>query len=622
MCYQEEKIAYIAREDLGGQPKTGTLKKITALLNQIKQVRESSLLKILEDLSSVDLSNFLDDAITSLLEHDGRNVHTTMRIVFKLSRTYDDFDDVFLHSFKEILRQNLKTECIDFYAIIYAEICACGIEKQERYRNFLRKTMEGNFYKHKLGVLHSIIAFLMEQICELEQMHNDHRNIIQALSTYYRDNLEFLKELYIKLDKSSGDQKYIKLLNNALGIEIQSDNFVQIIELTEKEKKFYKNHKVPNHSTNEKSCRMTTDKIVQNIRNPYFVVSNLTRNQRKEEFIMSLLNESVELKYLAKIAAILNLDYNVEIIDMIHSHSNVATKTLSELVIQAVRSERKVYFACELFKFDCFDRDKLISMFHCLLKTKKYEMLINCLERAGRFLLAREYSSGGNEDIIKLLMYLNTRSSDVGVNERRAIRNCLERIVKTTDELDSSDVRNFMEFLVGKCKLIEDGEPVLKFDISDKLAVLFETNKLFLFTYLLDLWSFPVPIKLAKIFIFFGFNIDLVQSCISICMERDEKHKAISYAKLYGCMLSVSMARDLGLSAKIDSFVKKIFFSSNGNDVCKIYLVCEFLSPFPASIKTSCANLMRDFVEMNDEKDLKVHFVNFCRVNNIETDDV
>lgn len=58
---------------------------------------------------------------------------------------------------------NLRNECISFYVIPYAEICACGIEKQEKYHNFLRKTMEGNFYTNKMSVLHDIIIFLNDR---------------------------------------------------------------------------------------------------------------------------------------------------------------------------------------------------------------------------------------------------------------------------------------------------------------------------------------------------------------------------------------------------------------------------------------------------------------------------
>lgn len=673
MCYQNEKLSFITEETVQEKPTTGTLKKVTALLNQIKHIREPALAKIITDLDEVNLSNFLEDTVSSLFEYEGKDVYITMRIAYKLSRMYEDFNEIFLDNFKEILRKNLKNDNIDFYTLIYAEMCSCGIEKQIKYKNFLRKTLEGQFFKNKLKVLYSIVMFINEQLevlGDIEKKTHGNRDEVSgpnyicpsekkafdSLLSYYRENLSFLREIYCKIEKPKEDQRYAKLLNNIFNIENKSDSFVKIVELSRKEKRFYSVMNNFKKCEEEKTTRLTTEKIIQNIRHTNFIIKNLTRNQRKDEFILSLVEEPIELKYLAKIAANLNFnskrefDDKIEIFEKI-SQLNTSPKNLPKITKQVLQQKRQIYFACELFKFDSFDREKLISLFYFLLKTKKYTILINCIERSARFLLSEEYSTNGNKDIIKFLLTLNQKSSETEIFERRAIRNSLERITRKKKEEDN-EICGFMEFLLGHVnfneKTFTDAKPRdmknieettsskatnntptnTKPSISENLNAILQNNKLFLFSSLLNLWSLPDTQKLIKILKFFDFNTNLLRDFIFVFLNLNEKHKAINFAKIYGQVLYRDECNDMYgdsekassatlLIANINKFNRKVLFSSSHNPIFKICLVTEFLSPFPIDIKKRSIELINDFVEMNDDSALKAHYNNFCRLNDL-----
>lgn len=616
MHYQQEKIKYIADDFIHSRPTTVILRRTTALINQIEQVCDLNLQKILSDLTCIDVTNFLDEIISSILRSNNKGVEIAMTMVFKLSKIYDEFDHLFVNALRETLRKKLKTDDIEFYVFIYAEICSCGIEKRIKFNDFLRKTMTGNFYRNKLKVMYATTSFLNNQISELKEVDVCHEDVVKSLIEYYDGVITFIQDLYAKIDKTDADPKYLGLLNSLLKINYIPHDFIEIVKLTDKEKKVYKHLGNCQGVNNTKSLRLSTSAIVENIHNPQFVVKNMSQNQKKVEFMFELIDKNVKVEHVAEVSAYLNLDFEQKITDYVKHFKNNMTADSSLQVDDMPKFERRIYLACELFKFYAFSRSKMLDLLYFLLKTKKYDILVNCLERCARFLLAKEYSSAGNMDIINLLLNLNNNCTEIGVSQRIMIKNCMNKIVENDCDRNN-DLHSFMEFTITQCPVYSGPDMNRRFAISNELDNIFKNNRLFLFQHLLELWSFSDLSKLAEILKCYEFDSTIVRECVFTYFTMNEKHKAIGFAKLYSYLLKTSIMCDITLLDSIQCFNRKIFFSSVNNNVLKVYLVCEFLQPFSDAIKRKCCDLVSDFVDMNDDFEPKSYYINFCRMNDL-----
>lgn len=96
MDYQQTKIAYVRGFEMNKKRCTSSLKRTTAFINKLRQVHDSTLTDLLSDFLLVDLSNFLEDVVSVLLEQENKKICTIMKISIRLSFLYEEFDCIFL----------------------------------------------------------------------------------------------------------------------------------------------------------------------------------------------------------------------------------------------------------------------------------------------------------------------------------------------------------------------------------------------------------------------------------------------------------------------------------------------------------------------------------------------
>lgn len=135
-------------------------------------------------------------------------------------------------------------------------------------------------------------------------------------------------------------------MDDKFGIKSEPKDYVHVLELTEDERSFYKNSPKNGALNGLRTCRLTNEIILQNMKNSSFFAKKLSKSQRKSEFLLFLMDEPVALKYLAKIIAIANVKCEINIIEELSTAKSASTKKLPEFLSLTCIAERKVFLAC------------------------------------------------------------------------------------------------------------------------------------------------------------------------------------------------------------------------------------------------------------------------------------
>lgn len=609
MDYQKRKIRFIEGDKIEHKTRKMNLKRINALINSIRQCSEKLVSKISVEIQELSLENFLEDLSSSILHSGNQNIFLKMQIFFEISGQYENFQDIFLNQLRETIRNNINSEHLVFLSEIYTEVCSCDFNKFEKFKNYLRKTFGGiMFGKRTLQVMYELIIFFNAQRKITSSLQFELKEKNSQLIDFYQNNLEILKQMYIKIENKVHDYKYHNLINSFFSLKKESNKFHQVIKLSAEEKKFYQVVDLQSLTENPKPQKLTTNEIIKKIRNTQFILQNMSRAQKNEHFIISLLSETTEIKYLAKLAVCLNLDISHDLKRHLEPILKQNQQQKHEFPIGVSQYERSFYLLCELYKFHHFDRQTLMFILSFLFRTKKLIILIKCLDRVGRFLLDQTYSPEGNQDIIQLLINLENRANEVNECDRKIIKNFIKRLFFSEND-QKYEVEHFLE------RSFKHSDHIDQF--MQNFNDLLKNNRLFLAKLIFALCTVTEPISLAKIMNHFNFDCFFIEQMILICFKIKEKHRGLIFAQSYSVILNNAIKQNNENISNLETFIKKVLFHTQGHSEYRLDIALNILEYCEKEIVQSIVGNIFDFVELNQNQRILTRLVDFCRVRNL-----
>ncbi|KAM0673016.1 hypothetical protein GVAV_003507 [Gurleya vavrai] len=454
------------------------LKKKLSLLTKLKNLTN---MYCLEEFTNEDMSNFLSEIITTILNINIRNEDDLFKIlkaIIYFNNVYDDFFNIFKTILQRLIIENMKASCYIYVVISFECMCL----------NILEFNLE------KLGKL-------------IVKMNNEESvKICVYLSEFYSD-LFSMKEIFdnsevnfknLENDKKNNERIYsinnanydydseneIKKMNHDSNIEIKSENYckknqdntndqliVNYDEINCKKENNEHNKKLGNND--KKSVKNTdflnnnkiffenfTDIKLDNIKNTVLSIiknDNIYYDNFYEEYrkIFDNLNEKIPIdkKNFVKVIEIDknefafydlecfnndNFEYNEKRIikdiknfrDINIIAKNIAkNKTYTDKFIFLLENKTEecfIIFLCELSKFNKFSKKKILKLIDNFYKDKNFEMIFKILQNVARFYLNDEETNFGMRLFLqKLKNYKNECNETVRIE----INNCFSRIL-------------------------------------------------------------------------------------------------------------------------------------------------------------------------------------------------
>lgn len=608
MNYQIEKLKFIKNEDiLNDNQKILNLKRINALINSIKNISDSTIKKILEEIQILNLSNFYEDIISAILSTENKSIELKMIVCFKLSKL-EGFNEIFLSQLRQIMKENIKSRKIFFYTKLYAEICSSGIENAPKFERYITKTFKNLIFGNiSLSLMYDLIIFFNSQIKNLENISEKfnqfYSNEISENIQFYNSNLKVLKEIFQKLENKNFDIKSRNLLYSFFSLKNDSKSFYQIINLSKDETKFYKILQIE-ISRSSKSQNLSEEEIIKNLKNTKFLAENLTKSQKSGSFFISLIHKTTELNYLAKLAAILDINFDSDFFCKFPCLREKNMENLQNPILSS-KDERILLFCCELFKFHQFSRENLLFLFNSQMKFENYNILTKCLDRVGRFFLDKNYSQDGNEDIIKFIMCLEKKSNNFKKSYRKSIKNCIKRLFNDNNEINNNMERFF--------KLIFNDKNQLKKFLSQFSTLLLKNQKYFLNL----IYKFCIssnPEILVDFWDSLKIDLEILKKLIIVSLENNEKKRSFILSEVYGIILSREKNEQEILN--LSNFIETIILISTDPE-SKIELILNILNYLDKNDQLFFIQSLFEFVEMHKNLRIMAKFLNFCEQHNL-----
>lgn len=603
MDYQIEKIKFIKCEKKNEVSGTVNLKKIQSIINSIKNITMNNVNNVVLELKRLDFTNFLEDVVSSLLESKNQPVQLKMLLIFELSASYTEFDETLLGPLREKIRNNMKQSAIVGLTCLYAEICVSSIEKPEKFEKFIVKTFSiSAFGDYTLKNMYELVGFFKSQLKELEVFSIKEGKNVTELVEFYQKNILTLKNIFIKINNKSTSVKYRNLLFDMFNITNSEIKSHSLISLTEQEKNFYSlDRTFDTRQKYEQQNKLMSEDVVNNIRRTAFVAQNLNRSQRTSGFIFSLVEKVSHLKYLAKLTFLADIDVHDEILKQLGLASNTNSTIL---YIKNGESTKVLFFACELFKFHLFERKTLIEILQALFKQEKYEILINCIDRVGRFLLDRNYSQDGNQDMIKLILCLEKKSKDLKKVHKSAIKNCIKRLFHPEYEV-VNDLRSFFFDLFNRNQQSHS-------DLIH-LCKSLKNNKKFAIKMIVEFCLVSEPKMIHKCLLALDLDDFQIQNIIFLSID-DQKYRTLVLIEAYGIILGRKDKIDI---QSLTIFIKKMLFCSIKDRETKFELVLSLLSYLKHQHQKCFIEYLLDYVEMQNNQQILIRFINFLNINGL-----
>lgn len=605
MNYQIKKIHFFKADRNNDQIKNVNLKKTCALINSIKYLNDSNIQKTIQEMNTLDLENFLEDIITSILSDELQSIKIKMVLVFSLSLSYQNFDSSFLEQLRETMRINLKNDKIILLSQIYAEVCCSGIEIPIKFEKYVAKTFGNNIFGNlSLKNMYELVEFFKFQISELDQIDSKYENEITQITDFYTHSLLALKNAFIKMQNKNFDNRHRNLLLNCFELSNSSPSFLQIIELTDREKKFYQIfEKVQIQQDKKNIQKLSSHEIVQNIRNTKFLIQNMNRSQKTPFFIFSLINKTTDLRFLAKLAIYADVDLENEI-----KKHFIETPGSKNQIKFNLDDERVLFFVCELFKFHYFDRKKLLNILKILFQNEKYGTLANCFDRVGRFFLDRAYSPDGNSDIIVFILNVEKKANDLQKVYKKQIKNCIKRLFCSEEE----QLREHRLFF---STLLQELPHFLEFLEINKHFL--RNNKLFAVRLFFEFCILSNIAILSSFIDAIEITESQLQQFIILTAKANEIHRSIIIADLYGFYVSKRILKPEFNFDLFSNFIKNILFKLETNKETKLELVLNIIGHLDRNCQKVFVDFLEDYVKNHKSHGLTVRFVNFCRLNRL-----
>ncbi|KRH94060.1 hypothetical protein M153_397000927 [Pseudoloma neurophilia] len=605
MNYLNEKIKFLNAEKDIEKTKEVNLKKITSLINSIKFIKENNISKTISEMQALDLGNFLQDIFSSILNPELQSINVKMLLIFNLSLSYLESDDLLLSQLREKMRNNMKKEMIITLSLLYAEICASHIEIPIKFEIFISKTFSNKaFGEFSLKNMYELAIFFKSQVSKIELLDEESQKNAKSLVEFYDKNFIALKNAFIKMHDKNFDTKNRNLLFSLFGLSNISQSFQKITELTVREKKFYQiTEKIEDIRDSKSNQKLTTDEIIKNIRSTIFLVKNLNRSQKTSSFIISLIYKTTDLKFLAKLAVCANIEMETAL--QSHFKGQDITKNVS---FEDHDEHRILLFVCELFKFHHFDRKMLMTLLKTLFQNEKYELLTNCLDRVGRFLLDEAYSQDGNTDIIELILNIEKKLNDVDKIQKKLIKNCIKRLFISEEE----QIRENQAFITSIFQRKNDMQ-----DFLESFTTLLKGNKLFAMQMFLEYCILSTVDILYEFLSSLAISDNEIEDLILLTAKSNENHRSIIIADVYGFKIAQNISENDFDHSSFIKFLNTVLNSSVIDIETRFELVITIIENLNLTCQKVFIGFLDKFVQQHDNRKIYIRFVNFCQLHQL-----